>query len=448
MFGKKKELTPEQNREQMEAAGIKVNPGYKREKKFGQFADHAKEIASKKDEQYIPGQGRGVFGGGGGSGSGSSSSNPYANAQLNYQPSINSQHSQPPPSYHSNPPSTYNGYEPSPPAARPPPSQNNPYASAQQSYQTRFGSQQPSLQRTETSDTYDRNRNALFKGAREEDNKGGLPGRSGMASINNKYNSNNEDEDELNQMPSEIDRNGGGYAEEEKEEAMDSEDEDAEAIKGQIRFTKQQSVNSSRNALRIAAEAEESGRNALGMLGSQGERLANTEHNLSLAETQNKIAEEKAKELKQANRSMFAVHVSNPFGAKRRLQEKEERMKADKRMEQANREGRRQTAYDSQQRVQSGLTQKSELAQKYKPRNMTERSKYQFEADSEDEAMEDEIDNNLNGISQATGRLKKLAMSTNEEVTRQNQRLDNIAESTDTLDVNVHLNTSRLANIK
>jgi hypothetical protein len=46
-------------------------------------------------------------------------------------------------------------------------------------------------------------------------------------------------------------------------------DEDIEGIKQQTRFVKQESVNSTRNALRMAREAEETARNTLTRLGDQ-----------------------------------------------------------------------------------------------------------------------------------------------------------------------------------
>lgn len=46
-------------------------------------------------------------------------------------------------------------------------------------------------------------------------------------------------------------------------------DEDVEGIKQQTRFVKQESVNSTRNALRMAREAEETARNTINRLGSQ-----------------------------------------------------------------------------------------------------------------------------------------------------------------------------------
>jgi hypothetical protein len=55
-----------------------------------------------------------------------------------------------------------------------------------------------------------------------------------------------------------------------KEPAPGEEDEeDVEGIKQQTRFVKQESVNSSRNALRLMREAEETARGTLGRLGDQ-----------------------------------------------------------------------------------------------------------------------------------------------------------------------------------
>lgn len=55
-------------------------------------------------------------------------------------------------------------------------------------------------------------------------------------------------------------------------------EEDVEGIKQQMRSTKQESVNSTRNALRLAREAEETARNTLGRLGDQ----SGAYHHLSL----------------------------------------------------------------------------------------------------------------------------------------------------------------------
>ena len=49
----------------------------------------------------------------------------------------------------------------------------------------------------------------------------------------------------------------------------EEDDEDVEGIKQQTKYIKQESVNSTRNALRLAREAEETARNTLGRLGDQ-----------------------------------------------------------------------------------------------------------------------------------------------------------------------------------
>nr|3B5N_C Chain C, Protein transport protein SEC9 [Saccharomyces cerevisiae]3B5N_G Chain G, Protein transport protein SEC9 [Saccharomyces cerevisiae]3B5N_K Chain K, Protein transport protein SEC9 [Saccharomyces cerevisiae] len=68
---------------------------------------------------------------------------------------------------------------------------------------------------------------------------------------------------------------------------------------GSIKFTKQSSVASTRNTLKMAQDAERAGMNTLGMLGHQSEQLNNVEGNLDLMKVQNKVADEKVAELKK-----------------------------------------------------------------------------------------------------------------------------------------------------
>ncbi|KAN0069835.1 hypothetical protein V8E54_012141 [Elaphomyces granulatus] len=59
-------------------------------------------------------------------------------------------------------------------------------------------------------------------------------------------------------------------------------------------------------------------------------------------------------------------------------------------------------------------------------KNLSERAKNQFEADSEDEAMEDEIEQNLDLLSGAAGRLNGLARATGDELDKHNKHLERI----------------------
>lgn len=463
-----KEYTNEQNSEMLSTSGIPTATSYKRPSKFSNFGDYALSVnQQRKGAPLMPSTGAAAsanpYAQGvdryAGAGSRSQGSNPYNQANNSggvdkysstssgygntssdpYASSSNQSYGNSGTSYGSNSYGSNSGSG----------NTSNPYETAHRSYGDRFGH---NLTRTETTETTREQRNELFRGV-----------TAAKAQDPNKLRSSEaiNEVDELLQLPDDVEKDTGGRDynggpegrsfDFEQEQALDSEDEDVEAIKGQIRFTKQESVNSTRNTLRLAAEAEESGRNTLGMLGAQGERIANTEQNLALAEVQNKHAEEKARELKTLNRSLLKPHISNPFNSKRKAQEKEAQIRAQYQQEQIRRENRRQLAYTSQQRVMNGLNGNgmSETALKYKRENASEeRKKYQFENDSEDEDLESEIDNNLDGIHAAAKRLNKLALATNEEVTSQNERLDRIGDQTDVLDVNVHLNTSRLASIR
>jgi len=80
--------------------------------------------------------------------------------------------------------------------------------------------------------------------------------------------------------------------------------------------------------------------------------------------------------------------------------------------------------------------------------SLAERSKYQFEADSEDEEMENEIDNNLDLLHGAAGRLKQLGLAMGDEVDAQNRHIDRIGGKVDKVDDEIALNRNRLDRIR
>ena len=264
----------------------------------------------------------------------------------------------------------------------------------------------------------DSNRDQLFGGARErieerqQNNMNGPPGYQYSDGDN-----------------SGADRSYGAYGDRQLT-AEEEEEEDIAATKQEIRFMKQQDVSSTRNALRIAAQAEESGRNTLARLGAQGERMHNTERNLDIGNNHINIAEDKSKELKKLNRSMFAVHVNNPFTAKERQAQRDEKIMDRHRMEREQREHTREQTFRSTQRMNQNFKGVEDTYSGGAPRktNLAERSKYQFEADEEDDQMEDEIDKNIGDLSDAAKRLNLLARATGEEVEQQNKLIGRIAE--------------------
>ncbi|KAL6454000.1 SEC9 Protein transport protein SEC9 [Candida maltosa Xu316] len=219
----------------------------------------------------------------------------------------------------------------------------------------------------------------------------------------------------------------------EDQEQVNSEDEEVEAIKQDIKFVKQESVQSTRNTLRMAQEADASGTN-------------------TLAETQTSIADEKVKELKRLNRSIFIPAAGNPFNRKSRLRQQEEKIKNQKAQEKYLRETNRQEMYQSEQRIKQGITNNStssDVYNKYQDeRYLSAAQRYQFENDSEDDDMEKEIASNLDQIGNYAKKLHGIANTMSTEVESQNERLKKIEENADKLDINVHMNTTRLNNIR
>ena len=212
--------------------------------------------------------------------------------------------------------------------------------------------------------------------------------------------------------------------------AEEEEEEDVQATKQEIRFIKQADVSSTRNALRVAAQAEETGRNTLARIGAQGEMIHNTEKHLDLTSNHNRVAEEKARQLKTLNKSMFAVHVSNPFTAASRRQKRDDEILEKHQTERILREATRREGYESDKRMQQNF---KDLDATYSATNaktnkssLAERAKYQFEADSEDEQMENEIDSNIDALHGAAVRLNGLARATGKELDEQNRHLKRI----------------------
>ncbi|KAI9873796.1 MAG: Protein transport protein S9 plasma membrane t-SNARE, partial [Watsoniomyces obsoletus] len=174
--------------------------------------------------------------------------------------------------------------------------------------------------------------------------------------------------------------------------------------------------------------------------------MHNTERNLDIGNNHINIAEDKSKELKTLNRSMFAVHMNNPFTAKDRQAQKDEKIMERHRMEREQRESTREQTFKTTQRMNQNFKGIEDSYTSPAPRkaNLAERAKYQFEADEEDDQMEDEIDRNLDQLSGAAKRLNLLARATGEEVEAQNKLIGRIAEKSDRFDDRLHWETEKL----
>ncbi|KAI5196352.1 plasma membrane snare protein-like protein [Aureobasidium subglaciale] len=229
--------------------------------------------------------------------------------------------------------------------------------------------------------------------------------------------------------------------------AEEQEEEDVKASKDEIKFIKQQDVSSTRNARRIAEQAEATGRETLARLAGQGDRIHNTERNLDLASHQNRLAEEKARELKTLNRSMFAMHVANPFTAKKREEAANAIALEKHRVERERADDTRSNAYSTTQR-HAGQEKSMRGGKTHDKATLANRAKYQFEADSEDEAMEGEIEENLDVIHRSAKTLHALGNAMGDELDEQNKHINRIIGKTETVDDEIAMNRIKLNRIR
>ncbi|KAL8278618.1 hypothetical protein RQP46_008910 [Phenoliferia psychrophenolica] len=316
-----------------------------------------------------------------------------------------------------------------------PPQQQPPYG--QQERQGSYGSQASSQSRGPYSRGGPNGGGGGGAGQRDELLKGAPPPRAQQSQGGGQYGNDN---------------GGDEYSNQGQQQEEDPEEEEVEGIKQQMRFVKQESLASTRNAVRIAREAEETARATLDKLGDQSDRFANTENHLDMAKTHNSRAIDETKELEALNRSIFRPNMTWNKAKKR---DKEEQRILDRHnAEKEAREDTRREQYESQQRIQDtykGMDRAAENAHGAKSRAKArgnERQRYQFEATGSDDEVEDEIDENLDELGGLAGRLKMLATTAGQQVDAQNSRLRSITDKVDNLDTGLVKSTQRLARVK
>lgn len=144
---------------------------------------------------------------------------------------------------------------------------------------------------------------------------------------------------------------------------------------------------------------------------------------------------------------MFAV-VPNPFtsSSKARKADKDavenarnDRVTNEATIRAASEANKRQMQTNSNLAYTGGAGKKSTLA---------DRAKYQFEADSEDDEMENQIEDNLDAISRTTKTLHQVGLAIGQELDSQNKHLERISGKTDKVDDQIALNRAKLDRIK
>ncbi|KEY64956.1 hypothetical protein S7711_08197 [Stachybotrys chartarum IBT 7711] len=279
----------------------------------------------------------------------------------------------------------------------------------------------------------DNNRDALFSGAQERQSQRqqsapepGAYGQAGSATAGS-Y---------------------GGYGEERELTAEEQEEAETQNILMEKRKLQQESASSVSRSVQMAQAANEVGRATLARLGAQGERLHNTEKNLDLASNQNKVAQDRAAELKTLNRSMFAVHVGNPFTSKQRQLKADEQVMERHRAEREQRENTRREGYASTQRMESNFRDMSKVGV---GRPQTRKKDYgKFNLDDEEGAdeLEDQIDDGIDELQNQVSMMNMVGRAIGKEVDTQNKQIDRIMVKSDAVDDATRMNRERLARIR
>jgi len=216
----------------------------------------------------------------------------------------------------------------------------------------------------------------------------------------------------------------------------ENEGDEVEGIKQQTRYVKQESVNSTRNALRLAREAEEIGQNTIGRLVEQSGKLYSTERYLDDADDHTDRAKDKTDELKRLNRSIFRPDFTIPKDRKPRKEH--EIPDSDQAANYYKDPGDNLINRDSLVGGRRGTGQ----------RLKEQRKRYQFESTASDDEIEDELEDNLDEISEATGRLKALGLAMGDTLDGQKNQIENIDKKTGGLDGKISWTTERLKKIK
>ncbi|PHH91137.1 hypothetical protein CDD83_1566 [Cordyceps sp. RAO-2017] len=279
----------------------------------------------------------------------------------------------------------------------------------------------------------DENRDALFSGAQErfaqKHTAGPAPGSYGQSgAVGDSY---------------------GGYGDQRELTEEEQEEADYQAILAEKRQVQQESASSVSRSVQMARQANEVGQATLARLGAQGERLHNTEKNLDLASNQNKIAQDRAAELKTLNRSMFAVHVSNPFTSKQRQQRADDEVMSRHRSERDQREATRREGYQSSQRMESTFTELDHARNKARPQaRKKDYGKFNLEDEEGADELEDQIDDGLDELSGQVSMMNMVGRAIGKEVDSQNKQIDRIMNKSDAVDDATRMNRERLARIK
>ncbi|PKS10458.1 hypothetical protein jhhlp_002209 [Lomentospora prolificans] len=243
----------------------------------------------------------------------------------------------------------------------------------------------------------------------------------------------------------------GGYGEQRELTEEEQEEQKVQNTMAQTSEVRNESIQSQHRTLQHMYQSIETGRGTLSMLASQGERLQNAERNMDLADNYNAVGFDKTKELQTVNRSMFSVHVSNPFTAKKRAAARDQEVMDRHRMEKEQREATRRNHYSETQTVEQSFRalEVNDPPPATYTRVPREQNKYIFaDEDSDEDRKEQQINDNLDEMFRATTTMKGIATQLGTVLDQQVGVVDRLGAKTDRVDDGVRRNRNELDKIR
>ncbi|OMJ23136.1 Protein transport protein sec9 [Smittium culicis] len=225
-------------------------------------------------------------------------------------------------------------------------------------------------------------------------------------------------------------------------------DDDIDMIKSRIDEVKQDSLASTRNALAKIKKTETVAVKTMDTLGQQSAQLNRIDKTVDVTNVRADESIEKTSNLRTLNKSIFSFSFGNPFNSKKKRQAELDKAKQAQEHSITESERIRNQNFESKKRIENSTNYKS--GSRYDPsRQLTkeERDKYTYNED-EDPEIENEINDNLNEISDVVGGLKKMALGMGQELETQNAQLNRIQSKTDDTSAKIAISQHHLRKIK
>ncbi|KAH8775589.1 hypothetical protein F5883DRAFT_261142 [Diaporthe sp. PMI_573] len=243
------------------------------------------------------------------------------------------------------------------------------------------------------------------------------------------------------EAPAEDDEYGGYGAPRELTEE-EKEEQDVQNIKDETKIARRAGVDTSGRIRDQANNIRAMAAQTAARTAAQGDRLRRTDQNMNIAAAHSRVAEGNIKTLKRINGSMFSGMTPNSSGKKKKA---EDAMMEQYRADKEEQEKSKHRLYKANADMEETFSSLGKPKQKLLGGNKADaRKDFSFENDSEDEAMEDEYEANMDETALALSEIKQLAIGTNREITSQNELLGEMTKKSDRVDDQVRLNRSKL----